>query len=126
LFSSILFWLVPDVSGIDCDRRRQLIRVRQIFIPEPVIKPQSILYDSRTRFPKYVEVSSIRCLLPNAPPSETSRAPSGWQTLSLIRNTSRTRILLTLQNVQPLSWVKFSNPTRLPIAEVYWRNFGSI
>lgn len=48
-------WLVSDVSRIDGDRRRrQLIRVRQIFIPELVIKLHGILYDSRTRFPKCV------------------------------------------------------------------------
>lgn len=46
-------WLVSDVSRIDGDRRRkELIRVRQIFIPELVIKLHKILYDSRTRFPK--------------------------------------------------------------------------
>ena len=54
-------WLVSDVSRIDGDRRRrQLIRVRQIFIPELVIKLHRILYDPHTRFPKYVEIYSIR------------------------------------------------------------------
>lgn len=54
-------WLVSDVSRIDGDRRRrELIRVRQIFIPELVIKLHSILYDSRTRFPKCVKICSVR------------------------------------------------------------------
>lgn len=57
-------WLVSDVSRIDGDRRRrELIRVRQIFIPELVIRLHSALYDSRTRFPKYVKISQIRCAL---------------------------------------------------------------
>lgn len=48
-------WLVSDVSRIDGDRRRrELIRVRQIFIPELVIRLHSSLYESRTRFPKCV------------------------------------------------------------------------
>jgi len=48
-------WLVSDVSRVDGDRRRrELIRVRQIFIPELVIRLHSILYESRTRIPKCV------------------------------------------------------------------------
>jgi len=46
-------WLVSDVSRVDGDRwRRELIRVRQIFIPELVIGLHTILYESRTRLPK--------------------------------------------------------------------------
>ena len=51
-------WLVSDVSRVDGDRRRrELIRVRQIFIPELVIRLHSILYESRTRIPKCVEIN---------------------------------------------------------------------
>jgi nuclear pore complex protein Nup107 len=57
-------WLVSDVSRVDGDRRRrELIRVRQILIPELVIKLHNILYDSRARFPKCVKAYRIRCVL---------------------------------------------------------------
>jgi len=57
-------WLVSDVSRVDGDRRRrELIRVRQIFIPELVIRLHSILYESRTRIPKCVVTSRIRFVL---------------------------------------------------------------
>lgn len=70
-------WLVSDVSRIDGDRRRrELIRVRQIFIPEIVIKLHNILYDSRTRFPKCVEIYSVHSVLSHVS-LETSREPSG-------------------------------------------------
>ena len=59
-------WLVSDVSRIDGDRRRrELIRVRQIFIPELAIRLHGILYESRTRFPKCVKINEtpfIFCL----------------------------------------------------------------
>ena len=63
-------WLVSDVSRIDGDRRRrQLIRVRQIFIPELVIRLHGVLYDSRTRFPKYVMILfNFLCLFPDPSP----------------------------------------------------------
>lgn len=55
-------WLVSDVSRVDGDRRRrELIRVRQVFIPELVIRLHNILYDSRTRLPKCVEVYQFCC-----------------------------------------------------------------
>jgi len=51
-------WLVSDVTRIDGDRRRrELIRVRQIFIPELAIRLHSILYESRTQFPKCVKIN---------------------------------------------------------------------
>jgi len=57
-------WLVSDVSRVDGDRRRrELIRVRQIFIPELVIRLHSILYESRTRIPRCVEIGSISLVL---------------------------------------------------------------
>ena len=57
-------WLVSDVSRVDGDRRRrELIRVRQIFIPELVIRLHSILYKSRTRVPKCVEINLIGFVL---------------------------------------------------------------
>ena len=57
-------WLVSDVSRVDGDRRRrELIRVRQIFIPELVIRLHSILYESRTRVSKYVEINRTRFIL---------------------------------------------------------------
>jgi nuclear pore complex protein Nup107 len=55
-------WLVSDVSRVDGDRRRrELIRVRQILIPELVIKLHNILYDSRARLHKCVRIDQIRC-----------------------------------------------------------------
>ena len=57
-------WLVSDVSRVDGDRRRrEFIRVRQIFIPELVIRLHSILYESRTRAPKCVERTQPRFVL---------------------------------------------------------------
>ena len=57
-------WLVSDVSRVDGDRRRrELIRVRQIFIPELVIRLHGILYESRTRVPKCVEMNRTRFVL---------------------------------------------------------------
>lgn len=54
-------WLVSDVTRIDGDRRRrELIRVRQIFIPELAIRLHSILYESRTQFPKCVKINQSR------------------------------------------------------------------
>jgi nuclear pore complex protein Nup107 len=57
-------WLVSDVSRVDGDRRRrEFIRVRQIFIPELVIRLHNILYESRTRAPKCVERTQPRFVL---------------------------------------------------------------
>jgi len=57
-------WLVSDVSRADGDRRRrELIRVRQIFIPELVIRLHGALFKSRTRFPKYVKMNQTRFVL---------------------------------------------------------------
>lgn len=54
-------WLVSDVTRIDGDwRRRELIRVRQIFIPELAIRLHSILYESRVQFPKCVKINRSR------------------------------------------------------------------
>ena len=54
-------WLVSDVTRIDGDRRRrELIRVRQIFIPELAIRLHSILYESRIQFPKCVRINQSR------------------------------------------------------------------
>ena len=51
-------WLVSDVARVAGDRRRrELIRVRQIFIPELAIRLHSILYQSRTQFSKCVEIN---------------------------------------------------------------------
>lgn len=59
-------WLVSDVSRVDGDRRRrELIRVRQIFIPELAIGLHSILCESRSHFPKCVRINRGRlvCLI---------------------------------------------------------------
>lgn len=54
-------WLVSDVSRVNGDRRRrELIRVRQIFIPELAIRLHSILYESRTQIPKCVKIDQSR------------------------------------------------------------------
>jgi len=59
-------WLVSDVSRVDGDRRRrELIRVRQIFIPELAIRLHSILYGSRTRFSRCVKINQSRCVVYN-------------------------------------------------------------
>jgi len=59
-------WLVSDVSRVDGDRRRrELIRVRQIFIPELAIRLHSILYESRTRLPRCVKLNQRRCVVYN-------------------------------------------------------------
>lgn len=59
-------WLVSDVSRVDGDRRRrELIRVRQIFIPQLAIGLHNILYESRSQFPKCVKIDQSRlvCLI---------------------------------------------------------------
>ncbi|KAL6298142.1 nuclear pore protein 84/107 [Sparassis latifolia] len=46
-------WLVSDVERNGNDRRRQeLIRIRQIFIPELIIRLHAMLYASRVKFPE--------------------------------------------------------------------------
>ena len=88
-------WLVSDVSRADGDRRRrELIRVRQIFMPELVIRLHNILYDSRTRFLKYVEINQCGCDVHLTYLAEISRAPSSLQISSPTRNTSCTKISL--------------------------------
>lgn len=57
-------WLISDVSRVDGDRRRrELIRVRQIFIPELVIRLHNVLYESRTRLPKYAKINQSGCIV---------------------------------------------------------------
>ena len=78
-------WLVSDVSRVDGDRRRrELIRVRQVFIPELVIKLHNVLYNSRTLFPKYAMTCKIRCVVGLTLPPEILHARSNWQTSSPI------------------------------------------
>ncbi|KII84942.1 hypothetical protein PLICRDRAFT_146529 [Plicaturopsis crispa FD-325 SS-3] len=46
-------WLVSDVEEVGGDRRRrELIRVRQMYIPELIIRLHALLYISRTRIPE--------------------------------------------------------------------------
>ncbi|EEB88565.1 hypothetical protein MPER_13537, partial [Moniliophthora perniciosa FA553] len=45
-------WLVTDVETLGGDtRRRELIRIRQIYIPELIIRLHFILFNSRHKFP---------------------------------------------------------------------------
>ncbi|KAJ3988288.1 nuclear pore protein 84/107 [Lentinula detonsa] len=50
-------WLVSDVENTDGDaRRRALIRIRQIYIPELVIRLHFTLFASRHQFPKNIKL----------------------------------------------------------------------
>ncbi|KAF9071055.1 nuclear pore protein 84/107 [Rhodocollybia butyracea] len=53
-------WLVSDVDATGGDaRRRALIRIRQIYIPELVIRLHFTLFNSRHRFPENLKVSLL-------------------------------------------------------------------
>ena len=55
-------WLVADSERSRGDRRtRELTRIRQIYIPELIIRLHAMLYTSRTRIPEFV---SLPCVPP--------------------------------------------------------------
>ncbi len=83
-------WLVSEDDPSNADQRtKDLIRIRQIYIPELIIRLHYLLFNSRQLFPEYVP-----SFLPSISPAKLFLIRSMKQTLELVNIVADSRYKL--------------------------------